>query len=238
MPHQYSPLAYTTHAFISAFIANRPASETLSLHFTPTASIHEHGPGWARSRLPFLARTFTGRSPPPPAANPLPTSSSSSASSSNNKKPDNNPADVSADDDDSNTMDTYYALLSSTLEFKPTPHTLPDLDAYAVDEAKGVVSVRLRGGFEAKRKGRADEEGTRKKERRAWTEEWVYLVRFEAQGEGEEEEEEEEEEERKGEEEKRSRKIERLDIWADPLSAWVAMGGGEEGEEEEEKEGG
>ncbi|KAL8990363.1 MAG: hypothetical protein Q9177_000973 [Variospora cf. flavescens] len=135
-------------------------------------------------------------------------------------------------------MDTYYALLSSTLEFKPTPETLPDLDAYAVDEAKGVVSVRLKGGFEAKKKkGRADEEEGgigRKKERRAWTEEWVYLVRFEAQGEGEGEEEEEQ-----GKTRKRRRKIERLDIWADPLSAWVAVGGGEEVEEEgEEKDGG
>ncbi|KAL8971289.1 MAG: hypothetical protein Q9197_003364, partial [Variospora fuerteventurae] len=196
-----------------------------------------HGPGWARSRLPFLARTFTGRSPlPPSAANPPSTSSSSSSSSSKNK-PDNIPADNSND-----TMDTYYALLSSTLEFQPTPETLPDLDAYAVDEAKGIVSVRLKGGFAAKKKkkkkqkGRADEEeegtGRKKERRRAWTEEWVYLVRFEAQGEGEEEEEEE------VKTRKRRRKIERLDIWADPLSAWVAVGGGEEVEEEEEKEGG
>ncbi|KAI4121376.1 MAG: hypothetical protein LQ338_006399 [Usnochroma carphineum] len=177
-----SPLILTTHAFISAFIAGTPPSETLSTYFHPNACIHEHGPTWARSRLPFLGRTFSGRSP-----------SSSSSSSS--------PAPANKDGSDDETMDAYYRLLSQTLVFKPTAETLPDMDAFAVDEGKGVVSVGFGAGFQAKGTGRA------------WVEDVVYVVRFEDGGGGGEE-----------------RRIERLDLWADPLSAWVAVGGGGGGE--------
>ncbi|KAL8980560.1 MAG: hypothetical protein Q9205_004389, partial [Flavoplaca limonia] len=108
-----SPLALHTHAFISAFIAGSPPSETLTKYFTPMASIHEHGPEWARKRLPFLAKTFRGR-----------------ASSSGVSRLE----EVHKGD----TMDDYYALLGSTLRFKPTEKTLPDLDKFSVDEEKGV----------------------------------------------------------------------------------------------------
>ncbi|KAL8989093.1 MAG: hypothetical protein Q9169_008437, partial [Polycauliona sp. 2 TL-2023] len=58
---------------------------------------------------------------------------------------------------------------------------------------------------------------------KGWVERFVYVVGFEKViGEEREEEEEEEGKEVKG------RKIERLDLWADPLSAWVAVGGGGE----------
>ena len=99
-------------------------------------------------------------------------------------------------------MDDYYSHLASTLCFKPTPTTLPPLSAFNVDKEKGVVSVVLEGGFESVRTGRG------------WVERFVYFCLFE-EGEGEGE----------------GRRIRKLDLWADPLSAWVAVGGGGEGEE-------
>lgn len=113
-------------------------------------------------------------------------------------------------------MDDYYALLSSILKFKPTNETLPPFEAFNVDEEKGVVSVCLEGGFESLVTGGA------------WVERFVYLVGFEGVGEGEGGQ-------REG---KAERKIQRLDLWADPLSAWVAVGGGREGEGEVKLEGG
>ncbi|KAL8894258.1 MAG: hypothetical protein Q9192_004470 [Flavoplaca navasiana] len=190
-----SPLALHTHAFISAFIAGSPPSETLTKYFTPTASIHEHGPDWARKRLPFLAKTFRGRSPPPPSTTC--------------------PEDKSLADEAGNgdTMDDYYDLLGQTLRFQPTRSTLPGFEKFNVDGEKGVVSVVLEGGFESLRTGRG------------WWERFVYVVGFEGVG---------------GDGEgggngkgKGERKIQRLDLWADPLSAWVAVGG-----EEREEEGG
>ena len=109
-------------------------------------------------------------------------------------------------------MDDYYTHLASTLRFKPTPTTLPPLSAFNVDKEKGVVSVVLEGGFESVRTGRG------------WVERFVYFCLFEEGGEGE----------GNG---GQGRRIRRLDLWADPLSAWVAVGG-EEGEEKEREEGG
>ncbi|KAL8749711.1 MAG: hypothetical protein Q9199_007516, partial [Rusavskia elegans] len=129
-----SPLTLHTHAFISAFIAGSPPAETLSKYFTPTASIHEHGPEWARERLPFLAKTFTGRSSSP-------TSSSSSSSLTTTDATPTIKTSKDQNNQDSNngeTMDDYYALLSSILRFKPSSETLPPLDAFNVDEEKGV----------------------------------------------------------------------------------------------------
>ncbi|KAL9628760.1 MAG: hypothetical protein Q9204_005681, partial [Flavoplaca sp. TL-2023a] len=117
-----SPLALHTHAFISAFIAGSPPSETLTKYFTPTACIHEHGPEWARKRLPFLAKTFRGRSPP-------------STTSPSSVLKDKNLANEAGKGD---TMDDYYALLVATLRFKPTEKTLPDWEKFNVDEEKGV----------------------------------------------------------------------------------------------------
>ena len=73
------------------------------------------------------------------------------------------------------------------------------------------MSVVLEGGFESVRTGRG------------WVERFVYFCLFE-EGEGE------------GEGE--GRRIRKLDLWADPLSAWVAVGGGEGREEEMGREGG
>ena len=104
-------------------------------------------------------------------------------------------------------MDDYYTHLASTLRFKPTPTTLPPLSAFNVDKEKGVVSVVLEGGFESVRTGRG------------WVERFVYFCLFEGEGEV------------NGGGQGTGRRIRRLDLWADPLSAWVAVGGGGEGEE-------
>ena len=112
-------------------------------------------------------------------------------------------------------MDDYYALLGATLKFKPTRSTLPDLAKFNVDEEKGVVSVVLEGGFESLRTGKG------------WWERFVYVVGFEGVG-GDGEGEGEGAGKGKG---KGEMKIRRLDLWADPLSAWVAVGGEEMGVE-------
>lgn len=54
-------LRSTTHAFCHTLISPEPPSELLSRYFSGLPKITEHGPGWARSRLPFLAKTFEGK---------------------------------------------------------------------------------------------------------------------------------------------------------------------------------
>ncbi|KAL8774827.1 MAG: hypothetical protein Q9209_000766 [Squamulea sp. 1 TL-2023] len=191
-----SPLITTTRAFILAFIEGSPPSETLSRYFTPTATIHEHGPEWARDRLPFLAKTFSGRSSP--------------SISDGGERKDGETSDDGKAKKDGETMDDYYALLSKTLHFKPFADTLPPISAFAVDEGKGVVTVKMKAGFESVRTGKG------------WIEEFVYMVGFELPAQ---------------KEEVGGRRIQRLDLWADPLSAWVAVGG-REGEGEKKGTGG
>jgi hypothetical protein len=48
-------------AFCQAFLENLPPDETLDKFFTSSPRIHEHGPSWATSRLPFLGKPFVGR---------------------------------------------------------------------------------------------------------------------------------------------------------------------------------
>src|SRR5579859_1448558 len=50
-----------TSSFCQAFLKNLPPKETLSKFFTSNPTIHEHGPTWANSRLPFLGKPFIGR---------------------------------------------------------------------------------------------------------------------------------------------------------------------------------
>lgn len=54
-------LRHTAHAFCTALLNPPPPSTLLIRFFTPTPTIHEHGPPWATPRLPFLGRPFTGR---------------------------------------------------------------------------------------------------------------------------------------------------------------------------------
>lgn len=50
-------------AFCNAFLSGDPPGSTLDKLFVPSnPKITEHGPPWASSRLPFLGRTFVGRS--------------------------------------------------------------------------------------------------------------------------------------------------------------------------------
>lgn len=55
-------LRETTHSFCRALISPPPPpSDLLLQYFSNAPKITEHGPEWSRSRLPFLAKTFSGR---------------------------------------------------------------------------------------------------------------------------------------------------------------------------------
>ncbi|EKG22277.1 hypothetical protein MPH_00344 [Macrophomina phaseolina MS6] len=58
-------LRSSAHAFCKALVSPPPPKDLLSQYFTSASSsapprIHEHGPHWAAKRLPFLGRTFEG----------------------------------------------------------------------------------------------------------------------------------------------------------------------------------
>lgn len=53
-------LRKVTSEFCAALLSPPAPSELLSQYFSDNPKITEHGPEWARSRLPFLAKTFTG----------------------------------------------------------------------------------------------------------------------------------------------------------------------------------
>lgn len=78
-----------------------------------------------------------------------------------------------------------------------------------VDEEKGAVSVHFAAEWESKATGRG------------WREGVVYVVEFEAGDEGVGRGEDRGERGREG---GMRRKIKRLDLWADALSAWVCCG--------------
>ena len=54
-------LREAAEGFCSAFVAGEPPPNILDKFFTRNAKILEHGPSWARRRLPFLGQTFQGR---------------------------------------------------------------------------------------------------------------------------------------------------------------------------------
>ena len=171
-------LLHLTTSFINSFIANTPPTKILDTYFTPTASITEHGPLWARERLPFLATTFSGRGP----------------------QTEHDPQkDQSAPPTD--TLDDYYTLLSQTLRFLPRSNTLPLPEEYVVDEQNNKVVVKLKGKFESLRTGKG------------WEEEFVYVMGVRETG-----------VEDTGKDGIGRWRIETLELWADPLSAWVACG--------------
>ncbi|KAI4163803.1 MAG: hypothetical protein LQ342_002576 [Letrouitia transgressa] len=164
-------LRQTAQSFCAAFIRGDSPRELLDTYFTARPAIHEHGPSWARERLPFLAYRFEGRG---------------SSSRGDDDRGGNRPL----------TCDDYYALLGQTLAFHPAEDMLPGDDGFAVDAgvAGGVVSVRMKARFSSVRTGKG------------WEEEFVYVMGgWEIEGE--------------------KARIGTLDLWADPLSAWVAVGG-------------
>lgn len=54
-------LRKVTSEFCAALLSPPPLDELLSQYFSANPKITEHGPEWARDRLPFLAKTFTGK---------------------------------------------------------------------------------------------------------------------------------------------------------------------------------
>ena len=136
-------------------------------HFTPhNPKITEHGPSWAKERLPFLGKTFTGREE----------------------------------------CLQYFSLLSETLEFIPNEDTFPGEEGIIVDDravigsdggkgkgwdGRGAVSVVGNATFKAVKTGQS------------WEERFIYrLSEFDEEG-----------------------RIGHWEVWADPLSAWFAVGG-------------
>lgn len=95
------------------------------------------------------------------------------------------------------TCDDYYDLLTSTLSFHPTEKTLPPSDQFVVDaEAKSA------NGNKGKVTVKLQAEFKSIKTGKGWKEEFVYVLSdFDEEG-----------------------KIGSQELWADPLSAWVAVG--------------
>jgi hypothetical protein len=159
-------LRSTASSFCQALLDPPPPAAIISKYFTPTnPCITEHGPEWARSRLPFLARTFTALEG----------------------------------------CEEYFSLLSQTLTMQMKEDTFPDLHGYIVDVAatvgesqgqgddrqpKGAVSVVGKATFASVKTGKQ------------WHEQFIYRFSgFDEAG-----------------------RIGHWEIWADPLSAWVAVG--------------
>ncbi|KAL6711922.1 hypothetical protein ACN47E_002965 [Coniothyrium glycines] len=61
LPTRSTTLRSTTHAFCRTLISPPPTSELLARYFGSNPKITEHGPEWARARLPFLAKTFEAK---------------------------------------------------------------------------------------------------------------------------------------------------------------------------------
>ncbi|KAI9680010.1 MAG: hypothetical protein M1817_005025 [Caeruleum heppii] len=166
-------------SFLKAFQTIASPSALLNEHFVlpdhtnQTPKITEHGPAWARTRLPFLGRTFRGRK----------------TMSSEDKDPEMG----------TTTCDAYFTLLAQTLDFIPNENSFPESQNYvfnpnAVTEvqngnSRGVMTLVGQGKFRASRTGIE------------WEERFTYrLSEFDEKG-----------------------RIGHWEIWADPLSAWMAV---------------
>jgi len=192
----------------------------LDQFFTSRPTITEHGPAWAQSRLPFLGKTFVGRRSHHPKTHTHthtqtssgtltqtqagydsthPTSTSSASASNPDPKPNRDPAsptseDEKENDDDDASCDAYFSLLTQTLTFFPMENTFPPADAFVVDA--GVDG----GQGVVSVVGRAAFESVRTGQ--GWVGEFIgRLGGWDAEG-----------------------RVGRWEIWADPLSAWVAVG--------------
>ncbi|KAE8445913.1 hypothetical protein EG329_012692 [Mollisiaceae sp. DMI_Dod_QoI] len=158
------PSALIRQFFVSSNPVPRGSKQLLNNHNPSPPRITEHGPEWARSRLPFLAKTFTG------------------------------------------VLECleYFTLLSKTLKMHMGKDTFPSIESggFVVDaEARveredededesmlGAVSVVGKARFESVKTGKD------------WEEQFIYRFSgFDKEG-----------------------KIGHWEIWADPLSAWVA----------------
>ena len=96
------------------------------------------------------------------------------------------------------TCDDYYDLLTATLSFHPTEKTLPSSDQFVVDARATGSGGGSKGAVTIKLQAEFKSVKTGK----GWKEEFVYILSdFDEDG-----------------------KIGRQELWADPLSAWVAVG--------------
>lgn len=159
----------TAEGFCKAFVAGMAPSKILDTYFTSKPKITEHGPLWAKSRLPFIGTTFYGR-----------------------RKEDTGAKDIA------DTCDDYYDRLNATLTFHPHANTVPSREEFLVSNGKtndgrwhSGVTIKLNAKFTSIRTGQS------------WEEDFVYVL-----GEFDE-----------------NVKIGHLELWADPLSAWLAVGG-------------
>lgn len=110
--------------------------------------------------------------------------------------------DASDPTEGTKTCDDYFALLSQTLVFHPSDSTFPPASDFLVD----CTADGGRGAVSVVAKGEFESVKTGSR----WKEEFTYrLSGFDAEG-----------------------RIGRWEIWADPLSAWVAVGGDTVGEGE------
>ncbi|KAI9806810.1 MAG: hypothetical protein M1833_002467 [Piccolia ochrophora] len=122
--------------FCLAFAASTGPRELLDAFFVRAEPrITEHGPAWARARLPFLGHTFTGRE----------TTTTTT----------NNGGEAERD-----TCDRYFALLAETLSVGPEGLLVPSLEhfTYAPGHGDGVVSVVLQGTFVSVQTGKSWQE--------------------------------------------------------------------------------
>lgn len=156
--------------FCKAFAAGMAPTAILTRFFGPAPKITEHGPAFAKTRLPFLATTFRGR-----------------------RQDDGSRGGCGSRD----TCDDYYDILTSMLSFHPHPDTVPPKESFLVactrdahGRWQGGVTIKLHASFSSIKTGRS------------WSEEFVYVLsEFDDET-----------------------KIGHLEIWADPLSAWMAVG--------------
>lgn len=156
----------TAEGFCKAFAAGSSPREMLDKFFTTTPRITEHGPPWAKTRLPFLG-AFHGR-----------------------RNHENN------ETSEGTTCDDYYDILTSTLSFHPSPDTVPPREDFLIairknseGKRQGAVIIKLHAKFASIRTGKS------------WEENFVYILSDFDDG----------------------MKIGHLELWADPLSAWMAV---------------
>lgn len=157
-----------TEEFCKAFVAGMAPATMLTRFFASAPKITEHGPAFAKARLPFLATPFRGR-----------------RQGGGNRI------------GNGDSCDDYYDILSSVLSFHPHPDTVPPTETFLVactqdldGKWHGGVTVKLHASFSSI------------KTRRSWSEDFVYVLsEFDDEI-----------------------KIGHLEIWADPLSAWMAVG--------------
>jgi hypothetical protein len=159
----------TASSFCQALLDPPSPAELISKYFTSVnPCITEHGPEWARSRLPFLAKTFTGQAG----------------------------------------CEEYFTTLSQTLKMQMGKDTFPapNSDGYVTDANATAADIQG-GNREGKPSGVVCVVGEATfaslKTGKQWHEKFIYRFSlFDEDG-----------------------RIGHWEIWADPLSAWVAVGG-------------